>query len=84
MRIWNGGLEHSKGSNEHSTDNLRSKQKKMTIVRIATIKSRVKVHHVNNCKYTIGEELECKLEAQNIYSSQANMVMAKEKKQKIG
>ena len=29
--------------------------------------------------YTIGEELECKLEVQNKYSSHAIMVLAKEK-----
>ena len=33
------------------------------LVRIVIIKSRVKEHLVNNYKYTIGEELECKLEA---------------------
>ena len=32
----------------------------MALVRIATVKSRVKRRHVNKYKYTIGEELECK------------------------
>ena len=32
--------------------------------------------------YTIGEELECKLEVQNKYSSHAIMVLAKEKNKK--
>ena len=36
----------------------------MTLARMAQIKSRIKGLHVNNYKYTIGEELECKLEAQ--------------------
>ena len=54
----------------------------MALVRIAAIKSRVKGHLVNNYKYTTGEELECKLEAQNKYSSDAIMVLAKEKNKK--
>ena len=37
---------------------------------------------VNNYKYTIGEELECKLEAQSKYSSHAIMVLAKDKNKK--
>ena len=63
----------------------------MALVKMATIKSRVKGQHVNNYKYTIEKELECKLEAQNKYSSHAIMVLAKKKtksqkenKQKIG
>ena len=78
----NGSLEHLKDSVKHSKYNLRSKQKintkKTTLFRIATIKSRVKGHHVNNYKYTIGQELECKLQAQNKYNSHATMVLAKE------
>ena len=35
----------------------------LALVRIATIKSQVKGRHVNNYKYMIGGELECKLEA---------------------
>ena len=54
----------------------------MVLVRIATIKSRVKGHHVNNYKYTIGEELECKLEVQNRYSTHAIMALANEKNEK--
>ena len=63
----NGNLNHSKGSDEHSEVILRSKQKKKALVRIATIKSRVKGHHVNSYNYKIGEELECKFEAPNKY-----------------
>ena len=51
----------------------------MALARIATIKSRLKVHHVNNYKYTFGEELECKPKAQNKYSTHAIMVLAKNK-----
>ena len=54
----------------------------LALVRIATIKSQVKGRHVNNYKYMIGEELECKLEAQNKYSSHAIIVLAKEKNKK--
>ena len=35
--------------------------------------------YLNNYKYTIGEELECKLEVENKYSSHAIVVLAKEK-----
>ena len=83
----NSSLEDSKNSDEHSKGNLRSKQKKkkkekMVLVRIATIKSRVKGHHVNNYKYTIGEELGCKLEVQNRYSTHTIMALANEKNEK--
>ena len=54
----------------------------MALVKIATIKSRVKGHHINNYKYTIDEELECKLEAQNKYNSHAVMELAKKKNKK--
>ena len=53
--------------------------KKMALSRIARLKSRLKVHHVNNYKYTIGDKLECKPKAQNKYSSHAIMVLAKKK-----
>ena len=42
----------------------------------------VKWHHVKNFKYTIGEDLECKLEVQNEYCSHAIMVLVKEKNSK--
>ena len=49
----------------------------MALVRIATIKSRIKGHHVNNYDYRIGEELQCKLETKNKYSDHAILVLAK-------
>ena len=47
------------------------------LVRITMIKSRVKGHHVNNYKYTIGEKLEYKLDAQTKYSNHIIMILAK-------
>ena len=55
----------------------------MALARIAAIKSRVKGYQVNYYKYRIGEELECKLEAQDKYSSHAIIVLAKEKNKKL-
>ena len=37
---------------------------------------------LNNYKYTISKELECKLEVENKYSSHTIMVLAKEKNKK--
>ena len=54
----------------------------MALVRIPTIKPRVKGHHVNNYKFRISEELECKLKGQNKYSMHAIMLLLKEKNKK--
>ena len=54
----------------------------MALVRIATIKSRVKGYNVSNYKYMIGEVLECKFEVENKYSSHAIMLLGMEKNKK--
>ena len=55
----------------------------MALVRIANIKSRIKVHHVNNYDYKIGEELQCKIETENKYSDHAILVLAKKNNKKL-
>ena len=50
----------------------------MAPAKMAQIKSRIKVDNANNYKYTVGEELECKLEGQSKYNSHLVVVFAKE------